>query len=87
MNFAALYVLLKGKINGIIDAIDELTPGYTFKGSVATAAGLPDSDNTNGDLYIVKDEGNAQYAWDGTEFLAISPGVPITTAQIDALFA
>ena len=53
--------------NAIVDAF---TSGFTFKGAVDYVSDLPDSDNTNGDVYIVKYSGssgttplNVQYAW------------------------
>ena len=57
------YALLKKKIAGI-------APGYSYKGSVATAADLPEEAET-GDLYTVTGEGNLQYVWDGEDWIAI----------------
>ena len=69
------YALLKKKV-------DNVTLAYTYKGSVADVASLPD-DATLGDLYTV---GTVQYVWDGTEWITPEYTAPITNAQIDALF-
>ena len=68
------YALLKKKV-------DNVTLAYSYKGSVADVASLPD-DATLGDLYTV---GAAQYVWDGTAWTEV--GGPITDDQIDTLFA
>lgn len=73
-----------GRIENLEEKINQILPGYDYKGSVATKTALPD-DATVGDLYTVTDENNAQYAWDGENW--IMPLFPtITTAQINALF-
>ena len=71
---------------------------YKYKGSVATVADLPASGNTTGDVYDVQATG-MNYAWNGSTwdalgqyvdtsvFMLKTDLVPITTAQIDALFA
>ena len=69
------YALLKKKV-------DNVTLAYSYKGSVADVASLPD-DATLGDLYTV---GTIQYVWDGTEWIVIDSTTSITNAQIDALF-
>lgn len=72
------YALLKKQIDGI-------TPGYSYKGSVATSSALPDS-GTLGDMYTVADEGNAQYVWNGSEWAKLYSQVA-TNAQIDGLYS
>ncbi len=67
------YALLKKKV-------DNVTLAYSYKGSVADVASLPD-DAALGDLYTV---GTVQYVWDGTEWVQV--GGSITNAQIDALY-
>ncbi len=69
------YALLKKKV-------DNVTLAYTYKGSVADVASLPD-DATLGDMYTV---GTIQYVWDGTEWVVIDSTKSITNAQIDALY-
>lgn len=69
------YAVLKKKI-------DNVTLAYTYKGSVADVASLPD-DATLGDLYTV---GTVQYVWDGTEWVVLDSTKSITNAQIDALY-
>lgn len=71
---------------GLIDeAIDNLEPGYTYKGSVATVSALPSSGNEKGDLWNVRADGS-QWSWDGTQWT--QAGIkPMTTAFIDSLFA
>lgn len=63
--------------------IENIITSFTPKGSVATASALP-SGATVGDMYTVSDEDNAQYYWDGTAWLNVTP--TISTAQIDSLF-
>ena len=72
-----LYALLKGQIN-------QITPGYDFKGTVATADDLPE-DPTTGDLYLVASEGNAQFVYDGSDWQQIYSQIA-TNAQIDGLY-
>ena len=56
-----------------VAAAETFTSGLTFKGSVNYASGLPGSDNTLGDEYLVLYSGSSgtnyigqKYAWDGT---------------------
>lgn len=71
------YALLKKQMASSV-------PGYTYKGSVATASALP-SGASVGDLYTVTGENGAQYVWDGSSWVSASYPT-ITNAQIDALF-
>ena len=66
------YALLNKKLQNV-------TLAYSYKGSVATVADLPDDAET-GDLYTV---GTAQYVWDGTAWTEV--GGTISNAQIDAI--
>lgn len=72
------YALLKKQINN-------LTPGYSYKGSVATSTDLPAS-GTLGDMYTVTDEGNAQYVWNGSAWVKLYSQIA-TNAQIDGLYS
>lgn len=72
-----LYALLNSKVN-------QITPGYDFKGTVATLDDLPD-DPTTGDLYLVASEGNAQVVYDGSDWQQIYSQIA-TNAQIDGLY-
>ena len=72
---AVTYALCKGMVENI-------EPGYTYKGSVSAATDLPD-DAEKGDLYTVA---GVQYVWDGTDWVNVEAGVAITEGQIDALF-
>ena len=45
----------------------ELTEVYEYKGSVASAANLPASNNKTGDVYDVQDTG-MNYAWNGSQW-------------------
>ena len=74
----ATYALLKKQI-------DQVTPGYDFKGSVASTDDLPSS-ATTGDLYIVESEGNAQFVYDGSEWIQIYSQIA-SNAQIDGLYS
>ena len=79
-----MLAVLKKKIANTNEKIDQILPGYTYKGSVANKTDLP-NDATVGDLYTVKNENYAQYAWDGEDW--ITPQFPtITTEQVDELF-
>ena len=64
----------------ITEALSALTPGFTYKGSVATTSELPGSGD-GGDLYFVG--GDAIYIYNGTDFVPYA----ISTAEIDALFS
>lgn len=68
------YALLKKQIGSIL-------PGYTYKGSAASVAALPDDAET-GDLYTV---GGDQYVWNGTAWVTIIAAIP--DATINALFS
>lgn len=72
------YALLKKQIDGI-------TPGYTYKGSVATTDDLP-SEATTGDLYNVTAEGNAQFVYNGEEWIQIYSQIA-SNSQIDGLYS
>ena len=58
------------------------TLAYTYKGSVANVSDLPD-DASKGDLYTVD---GVQYVYDGSDWVEVDLGNPITNEQIDALF-
>ena len=68
------YALLKKQIGSIL-------PGYTYKGSAASVAALPDDAET-GDLYTVGDD---QYVWNGTAWVTVIAAIP--DATINALFS
>lgn len=63
--------ILAAKANSTAtEIVDSFTTGFTFRGAVDYADDLPDSGNSNGDMYIVKYAGssgtvplNARYAW------------------------
>ena len=66
----------------------DITNVYKYKGSVATYAELPSSDNTVGDVWDVQTDG-MNYAWNGTAWDALGMKVQLnwaTTADIDAMF-
>lgn len=61
---------------------------YKYKGSVATVADLPSSEQTAGDVYDVQERG-INYAWNGTAWDPLGEVFTIneiTNAEIDALF-
>lgn len=64
-------------------ALQSFPSGYTYKDTVESASDLP-ATATAGDFYVVKDESNAEYYWNGTAFVCKTP--LITTEQIDSLF-
>lgn len=78
------YALCKGEID---EAVGNLEPGYTYKGSVATVSALPSSGNTKGDLWQIRADGS-EYVWDGTQWAPRQQQhlTPMTTAFIDSLF-
>lgn len=79
MNDVVVYALLK-------NAVNKITPGYSYKGSVATTSDLPSSGQTTGDLYTVTAEGNAQFVWNGSEWIQIYSQIA-SNAQIDGLYS
>lgn len=66
------------------EAVENLEPGYLYKGSVATTDDLPASDNEKGDLWQVREDGS-EYSWDGTQWVQRNIKA-ITNAYIDSLF-
>ena len=71
MENTVLYGLLQKQVGAVGAAVNSLSPGYTFQGAVTLASDLPATAG-KGDLMIVKNENNAQYVYDGTEWLALS---------------
>lgn len=69
----------------IDEAVGNLEPGYTYKGSVAAVSNLPSSGNTKGDLWQVREDGS-EWVWDGSQWVQRTM-TPMTTAFIDSLFA
>ena len=63
------YALLKKKVAALNTKYGSLAEGFSYKGSVASTAALPETDNTAGDLYTVTGEGNARYLYDGEEWV------------------
>ena len=63
------YALLKKKVAALNTKYGSLAEGFSYKGSVASTAALPATDNTAGDLYTVTGEGNARYLYDGEEWV------------------
>lgn len=80
------YAILSRRLLAVESALSDIEPGFAFKGVVAVVSDLPASGNESGDLWIVTEDGNAQYVWTGTRWLALRGGVKIATDQIDALF-
>lgn len=79
MNNVVVYALLK-------NAVNKITPGYSYKGSVSTTSDLPSSGQTTGDLYTVTAEGNAQFVWDGEAWIQIYSQIA-SNSQIDGLYS
>ena len=70
------------ELQNVVDAME--TGAFVYKGSVESAINLPVVADL-GDLYTVTDEGNAQYVFDGMDFIKLN-NQAITNAQIDILF-
>lgn len=65
----------------------DITSVYKYKGSVENEAALPDSDQTVGDVYDVKDTG-MNYAWNGTAWDPLGQKMevtPIDNGTIDTI--
>lgn len=65
----------------------DLSSVYKYKGSVANVAALPESGNTDGDVYNVEASG-MNYAWDGTKWDALGEIFEIqsiTNEEIDSM--
>lgn len=65
----------------------DITSVYKYKGSVENEAALPDSDQTVGDVYDVKDTG-MNYAWNGTAWDPLGQKMevtPIPNGTIDTI--
>lgn len=62
---------------------------FNYKGTKATASALPASGNTVGDVWVVTDEGNELYAWNGTSWddLGNNNHVVLSSAAYAALEA
>lgn len=70
------------ELQNVVNAIG--TGAFVYRGSVASSANLPGSGDV-GDMYTVTAEGNAEYVWDGTDWIKLN-NLAITNLQIDALF-
>lgn len=81
MNAFVIYGLIEPKIKKISQQIEDLGAGFDYKGSVASYSDLPAS-ATAGDSYTVKDEGNAQYTYDGEEWVRINDDVIDEVAKV-----
>lgn len=64
-------------------ALQAFPSGYTYKGTLASAQSLPPSGDL-GDLYVITDESNAQYVWNGTQWQNLTKY--ISEQQIDSLY-
>lgn len=77
---AQVQAMIDGKLTGL----------FRFKGSVATKSALP-TGASNGDVYVVEDENNKQYAWDGehSKWVVLTTTVDLssysTTAEVNTL--
>ena len=70
------------ELQNVVDAIG--TGAFVYRGSVASYSNLPGGSDI-GDLYTVTDEGNAEYVYDGFNWIHLE-NLAITDAQIDNLF-
>lgn len=78
--------ILVGMIEDTVgEAIENIEPAYSYKGSVATTANLPSSGNSKGDLWQVQENGS-EWAWDGTQWVQRRVNARIGTAFIDSLW-
>ena len=75
------YALLNKKLTDTSEFVEGLASGFTYKGSVATTAGLPSSAKA-GDMYTVTSEDNAMYVWDGDEWVQYNKGTAFKFATI-----
>lgn len=62
----------------------DISTTYKYKGSVATVANLPSSENTAGDVYNVEDTG-MNYAWTGTAWDALGGMFEISAITNDEI--
>lgn len=77
---------LKIDVTALQNAIEAIQKGFDYKGSVASQSALPSNPEV-GDCYTVTNEENAEYLWDGSNWIDIGSSItPITKAQINALF-
>ena len=77
---------LKIDVTALQNAIEAIQKGFDYKGSVASQSALPSNPEV-GDCYTVTNEDNAEYLWDGSNWIDIGSSItPITKAQINALF-
>lgn len=77
-------VAARGDITTLQNIVNAIGSGFNYLGSVSTFSSLPASANL-GDLYTVSDEGNAEYAYDGTTWIKLD-NLAISQVQIDNLF-
>ncbi len=71
---AVTYALAKKVAAGI-------TPGYSYKGSVTAETDLP-ANAEQGDLYTVTGEDNAQYVWDGEDWIKLNGDLTQDVSQL-----
>jgi len=77
---------LKIDVTALQNAIEAIQKGFDYKGSVATVNNLP-SNPAIGDCYTVTQEDNAEYLWDGENWIDLGSSIAlISEAQIKALF-
>ena len=88
---AVLYALNKSgerktaqSVSELEEHVNQILPGYDYKGSVATTGDLP-NDATIGDMYTVTADGNEEYVWNGEDWIKPNRAV-ITHSQIDSLY-
>ena len=77
------YALLKKQMAALSTKYGSLAEGFSYKGSVASTAALPATDNTAGDLYTVTGEGNARYLYDGEEWVNLDSDITDIKNAID----
>lgn len=77
---------LRIDVTALQNALEAIQSGFNYKGSVATISALP-ADPEVGDCYTVTAEDNAEYLWDGENWIDLGSSItPISKAQINALF-
>lgn len=75
-----------GLIEDIVgEAVSDVDPAYTYKGSVATTSNLPSNGNSKNDLYQVRADGS-EWVWDGTQWVPRRVLSRVGTEYIDSLW-
>jgi hypothetical protein len=87
-NFEELYNMFASIDLSIYAKKSDIASAYSYKGTKATYAELPTSDNAVGDVWNVEENGGMNYAWTGTAWDALGATIDLSGyATVEAMNA